>query len=234
MIISTAVVGAGRMGSVVAAQLPPGTRKRIIDIDLQKAARVARMTGGEAFDSLEGAAPADLIAVVLPAPMVEGIVSRLIDLAKSGAVILNMATTARIDPAVSGKRPDVTVVDAKIVGHARSMSEGEAAMIVVGSEDPGILARVRSQLPGFRRVVSGDPDLVPEINRIGSGEAIRAAVRIRRELRGRGIPEDWIDVAIRTVCAGTMKAFVDGDLGDFARALAREVELELEGAPGAR
>ena len=38
----------------------------------------------------------------------------------------------------------------------------------------------------------------------------------------------------RSVCAGTMKAFVDGDLGDFARALAREVELELEGAPGAR
>ena len=104
MIICTAVVGAGRMGSVIAAQLPRNTRKIIIDIDLQQAARVARMTGGEAFDALDAAAAADLVAVVLPAPMVAGIVEQLIDLAKPGAVILNMATTARIDPAVSGKR----------------------------------------------------------------------------------------------------------------------------------
>lgn len=231
MIMCTAVVGAGRMGSVIAAQLPRSTRKIIIDIDLQQAARVARMTGGEASDALDSAAEADLVAVVLPAPMVAGIVAQLIDLAKPGAVILNMATAARIDPALSGKRPDVSVIDAKIVGHAGSMAKGESAMIVVGSEDTGILTLIRSQLPGFRRVISGDPDLVAEINRVGSSEAIRAAVRIRRHLRGQGIPEDWIDVAIRTVCAGTMKAFVEGDLGGFAQALAQEIEQELDGVP---
>lgn len=228
MTIFTAVVGAGRMGSVIAGQLPRGTRKIIIDIDLQRAAQVAQNIGGESSDALGSAASADLVAVVLPTPMVEGIVAQLVELAKPGAVILNMATTARIDPALVGKRPEISVVDAKIIGHAKSIAEGEGAIVVVGCGDGGILALIRSQLPGFRRVVAGNAHLVAEINRIGSAEGIRAAVRVRRELSRQGIPPDWIDVAIRTVCAGTLKAFVENDLGDFARELAGKIEREMD------
>lgn len=228
MIMCTAVIGAGRMGSVIAGQLPRATRKIIIDIDLQRAGCVAQMVGGTASDALDSAAPADVAVVVLPAPMVEGIVSQLVDLAKPGAVILNMATAAVIDPAVAGRRADVSVVDAKIIGHAKSITEGAPAIIVVGSDDAAIQHRIRSQFPGFRQVVAGDAGLVAEINRVGSTEGIRAAVRVRRELQRQGVSDEWIDVAIRTVCAGTLKAFVEDDLGDFARELAVRFDREAD------
>ena len=64
MSICIAVVGAGRMGSVVAGQLPDSTKKIIIDIDPEKASRLAESVGGMPSDSLESANKADLVAVV--------------------------------------------------------------------------------------------------------------------------------------------------------------------------
>ena len=64
------VVGAGRMGSVVARQLPGRTRKIVIDIDLEKAVLLAEQVEGIPSDSLDSAGDADLVAVVLPTPAV--------------------------------------------------------------------------------------------------------------------------------------------------------------------
>ena len=225
MIISdTAVIGAGRMGSVIARQLPPSTRKIIVDTDSEKAGVLADAVDGIGSDTLESAAEADLIAVVLPPPEVNETVTRLVGQAKPGTIILNMATAAVIDPTFQHKRPDVSLIDAKIIGHAQSISAGEPGIIVVGTEDESMLNTIRSRLPGFHAVVSGDPERVSHINRIASTEGIRAAVRVRHQLSEFNIPDKWIDVAIRTVCAGTMRAFVEDDLGDFAKKLVKEMQ----------
>lgn len=224
----TAVVGAGRMGSVIAGRLPHDTRKIIIDIDLQRARKIAENCGGKASDTLESAAAADVVMVVLPTPEMAGAVAQLVDFVRPGALILNMATSAQFDPAITAKRPDVSVVDAKIIGHASSIVAGERAIVVVKSDDPVILHRIQSRLPGFPRVVSGDAGMVETINRTGSVEGIRAALRVRQRLSRQNIPGEWIDVAIRTVCAGTMKAFVEDDLGGFARRLAKTIEREIQ------
>ena len=60
MSICVAVVGAGRMGTVVAKQLPKRTQKIIIDIDLEKADQLAERVAGISSDSLESAGSADL------------------------------------------------------------------------------------------------------------------------------------------------------------------------------
>jgi hypothetical protein len=39
-------------------------------------------------------------------------------------------------------------------------------------------------------------------------------------------------MAVRTVCAGTLKAFVEDDLGDFARELAGKIEREMDEPSG--
>jgi hypothetical protein len=86
---------------------------------------------------------------------------------------------------------------------------------------------IRSQLPGFTDVVVGDADLVPKMNIIGSTEGIRAAVSVRKQLRQLGeLPEEWVNVVIRTVCAGTMKSYTENDLGHFALELAKKLEAE--------
>ena len=120
MSICVAVVGAGRMGEVVAKQLPKRTQKIIIDIDLEKADRLAEIVTGIPSDSLESAGSADLVAVVLPTPVVNETVGKLFSVVKEGAIILNMATTARIDAEVLKKNKDISIIDAKIIGHAMS------------------------------------------------------------------------------------------------------------------
>jgi 3-hydroxyisobutyrate dehydrogenase-like beta-hydroxyacid dehydrogenase len=226
MSITVAVIGAGRMGSVVSRQLPPDTKKIIIDSDLAKASELARSIGGSFSSALEYARDADLIALVLPTPAVNETVEKLQVLVKKGTVIMNMATTAQIDPVVLAKNPDAFIVDAKIIGHAQSISHGEPGIIVVKTQNAEVLALIKSQLTGFTDVVRGDADVVSVINAIGSAEGIKTAVAIRKQLRAMEIPDEWIHVVIRTVCAGTMKSFTEDDLGYFARELLRTLESE--------
>jgi hypothetical protein len=224
--LTVAVIGAGRMGSVVFRQLPSDTKKIIIDTDLAKASELAKTVGGSAAGSLEWAKDADLVAVVLPAPVVNETVAKLQALVKKGTVIINMATTAKIDPAILGMNPENFIVDTKIIGHAMSISKGEPGIIVAKTDNAEVLALIKSQLIGFTDVVRGDADLVPIINTIGSAEGIKAAVAIRKQLRAMDIPDEWITVAIRTVGAGTMKSFTENDLGHFAHGLMKKLEAD--------
>jgi len=227
MSICIAVVGAGRMGSVVAEQLPKSTCKIIIDIDLEKASQLAEKVGGIPSDRLESADKADLVAVVLPASAVNETVNKLLNVVKKGAIILNMATTAHIDPAFFEKSKDISIIDAKILGHAMSISRGEPGIIVVKCNDESSFNLIRDQLQGFHKVVQGDSDLVEKINQAGSTEGIKAAVTVRKKLLKLNVPDDWIDVAIRTVCAGTIKSFAENDLGHFALELVKKIEKEI-------
>ena len=226
MSITVAVVGAGRMGSVIARRLPPDTNKIIIDTVPAKASELAEAVGGSWSVSPEQAGDADLIALVVPASAVRETLEKLQVLVKKGAVILNMATTFSIDPTTAAKRSGITVVDAKIIGHAASMSRGEPGIVVVKTENAEVLSLIRSQMRGFADVVQGDADLVQTVNTIGSTEGIKAAVAVRKQLKAMGIADAWIDVVIRSVCAGTMKAFTENDLGGFALELAKRLESE--------
>ncbi len=226
MSLCVAVIGAGRMGSVLAERLPDTTKKIIIDKDITKARLLADKVAGIPSGSLESASAADLIAVVLPAPAMNETLARLLNIARKGAVVLNMATTARIDRSLPANRKDVFVVDAKIIGHAMSISRGEPAIIVVKCDDDNRFELISGQLTGFHRVVQGDADLVEIINKTGSTEGLKAAVAVRKKLSQLDIPDEWIDVAIRTVCAGTMKSFTQNDLGHFALELVKKLEKE--------
>ena len=231
MPICVAVVGAGRMGSVVAQQLPENTKKIIIDIDLNKARLLSEKVDGTPSDNINTAGGADMVAVVLPTPAVNETVNQLLYIAKKGVIILNMATTAHIDPGLIQKNKDVFIIDAKIIGHAMSISKGEPGIVVVKCNDAGIFYLIKEQLAGFHKVIQGDADLVERINKIGSTEGIKAAVGMRKKLSALDVPDDWpnewIDVAIRTVCAGTMKSFTENDLGHFARQLVNQLEKEM-------
>ena len=124
MTVTVAVLGAGRMGSVVAAQLPRATRKLIIDSDVEKARRLAGRTGGKASANLEDTADATMIFLVLPAPAINDTLACLVKIVRAGCMILNMATTAHLDQALIEENRQVLIVDARIIGHAMSISKG--------------------------------------------------------------------------------------------------------------
>ncbi|MEA4892511.1 MAG: NAD(P)-binding domain-containing protein [Peptococcaceae bacterium] len=227
MNLTAAVLGAGRMGSFVGLQLPREVKKVIVDTDEPKAKKLAEEVGGRYFLGLEGVGEADIIAIVLPAPAIPEISRGLLKHAKKGAVIINMATNGKVEEEVKAARPDLHFVDAKIIGHAGAMSAGAPSYVVVNTGDQEVYEKISYILPGYTKVVMGDSDLVPEINTIGSTEGIRAAVEVRKQLKKYNIPKDWEDIVIYTVCAGTMRAYVDDDLGGFGRALADRLEAEI-------
>ncbi len=158
--VNAAVIGAGRMGSVVTKMLPGATNKIIIDKDVEKAKELAQTVKGTCSESLEMAKDADLIFVVLPTPVVHDTVAELIKHVKDGAAIINMATTAHISPDLLAKREGIHIVDAKILGHAMSISRGEPAILVLNTKDEKLYELLKEQLTGFEKVEMGNSDLV--------------------------------------------------------------------------
>lgn len=227
MELTVAIVGSGRMGTFVGEQLPRDIKKICIDSDEAKAKQLAAAIGGTYGLAMEAAKDADVIAIILPAPVVNAMARELAAVAKDGAVIINMATNGKVDDDVKKLNPALSFVDAKIIGNAKVMAMGFPSYVVVNTEDQGVYEKISYILPGYTKVVMGDSDLVPRINTIGSEEGIRTAVNMRKRLKEFNIPKDWEDIVIYTVCAGTMLAYVDDDLGEFARNLADKLEKEM-------
>lgn len=228
MQLTIALIGAGRMGAFFGRQMPADAKKIVIDTDAEKARQLAESIGASYDTSLTAANEADVIAIVLPGPVVNAVASQIGPIAKNGAVVMNMATEGVIDDATKKAFPEVRYVDAKIIGHARSMVLGAPGYVVVNTDDESVLEKAAYCLPGYAKVVMGDSSVVPLINKVGSGEGIRAAVHVRKLLKKYNIPKEWEDIVIYTVCAGTMRSYVEGDLGEFARKLAEQMEAEQD------
>jgi len=224
MHMKAAVAGAGRMGSLVAEMLPAGTEKVVIDRELAAAERVAGKIGGSAADGYRGAAEADVLFLLLPAPAIPDAAEEAAAFMKPGAVIVNMSTKGVFREETAGRFPEIRFVNAKIIGHASSIRGGAPGLVV--TDAPEELFRMLSgQLTKFQ-VVKGDPSLVPVLSTIASSEGIRAAVSVKKQAALKGAPEEWMRPLIYTVLAGTARAYVDDDMGEFAKALAEKLEKE--------
>ncbi|EGW37257.1 NAD(P)-binding domain-containing protein [Desulfosporosinus sp. OT] len=224
--LKVAVIGAGRMGSVVGRQLPDDVEKLIIDTDEAKAKVLADEIHGGFATTLDAAKVSDIIAVVLPTAGIDPVMDQLVWIAKDDAIIMNMATKGTVNPQIIEKNNRVHIVDTKIIGHAKSMEQGAPAYVVVKTEDQVLLKKIQHILPGFKKVLMGNADIIPDIAKIGSSEGIRAAIAVRKLLKQYNIPKDWEDIVIYTVCAGTMRSYVENDLGHFAKQLAERLDAE--------
>ncbi|MBQ7535296.1 MAG: NAD(P)-binding domain-containing protein [Stomatobaculum sp.] len=226
MALTAAVLGAGRMGSVAAEQLPGDVRKLIVDMDEAAAKRIAEKTGGEAHTDYESLSLADVVFLVLPATVIPKAAEEAASHMKTGAVLVNMSTKGEFPEDLAARYPSLSIVCAKIIGHADSMREGAPSLVVTDTEDEKVLELLRYLLPGYAGVVQGDVTLVPKLSTIASTEGIRAAVRVKKQAEALGIPEGWFRPLIYTVCAGTARAFIDGNMGEFARQLAEQFAKE--------
>jgi 3-hydroxyisobutyrate dehydrogenase-like beta-hydroxyacid dehydrogenase len=212
------------MGSVVASRLPFETEITIIDSNFKLAQEVAGKVSGRAFSGYEGAADADMVMLVLPKQAVNEAVEKLLEIVKEGTIILNMATSGYVLPELHRQRKGVFIYDAKIIGHAGSILRGEPGIIVVNCFDQEKFELIKRLLAGFGKIEQGDSSLVERINILSSTEGIRTAVNLKKKLQEMNVPDEWINVAIRTVCAGTMKSFTENDLGHFAQELVKKME----------
>lgn len=224
-----AVIGAGRMGTIVGKQLPDSVEKLIIDLDEEKAAACAKAVGGEYATELSAAADADVAAMVVPAAAVPQTSEGLAAAMKPGAILMNMATGGVLDKEFREKHAAIHIVDCKIVGNALAMARsGAPACVIVDTEDQAIFEEVAALLPGYARVVRGNAELVYDLNAIATKEALRCGYRIKNLLKPYQISEELEKIVIYTVAAGTLQAQAAGDLGGNAMRLIQELREEGE------
>ncbi|KAB2951185.1 hypothetical protein F9B85_13345 [Heliorestis acidaminivorans] len=218
-----ALVGAGRLGALVAKRLPRETDLIIIDTEEVVARDVAAFTKADYSTALKDIEGATIAILTVPAPTVIPLLQTLQsqEIGRD-TLFLNMATTITAEK-IQKAAIDLSVLSVKVIGHFREMELGERGLFVLDETDAETFQRVSSLLEEVAPSVQGFSDQVALINSISAEEGIRTALRVEKRLRQAGVPEEWIGVALRVPTAGTMKAYSLNDLGPFARDLVKKI-----------
>lgn len=222
-----AVIGAGNMGTVVGKQLPDTVEKLIIDIDEEKAKTCAEEIGAAFSSSLADVGDCDIVAMVVPGPVVEKIVPVLTLHMKKDAILMNMATNAMIDDLQTERYSQIKIIDCKIIGNALAISSGNApSCVVVNTQDEEVFCSIKKILPGYTLVIQGNSNLVTELNAIGTKEALRCGLIILHQLEKYHLREETKRILLYTVAGGTLQSMADGKLGGNSIRLLKELKEE--------
>jgi pyrroline-5-carboxylate reductase len=229
--MNVAIIGGGRMGSLLVSLLSPHHKIICIEKDKAKGCKLFLNYGIMVSDKLEFTVKADIIILALPSEAIPAAIKDLAEFTRPGQILINIATsndTSKIRSSVN-----IPLISAKIVGHFQEIANGEAPLILI---DPGDMPRNHENILTVAEVFSkvgiitfGNEKTVLALNSIASEEGLRCAYAIKQRLNSSDIPEDLYSFAIRNVAAGTMKAFANGEAGPFAQKIIEKIQLKRTG-----
>lgn len=222
---TVAIVGAGRMGSLIARKISPHYNLILIDSNMRRCGMLAKELGGIATTEYSFISEADFIIIALPASAISPALEKARSFLKSGQILINISTDKETD-SLTSIRGLCEPVSAKIIGHALQIDSGELPLVVIDGKDEKIKNKVAEIFGRIGVVTFGPEKLVRQINNIASEEGIRAALNIQKRLKELAIPDEYISFAIRNVACGTMNAFALGDAGPFAQKIINELKKE--------
>lgn len=225
-----AIVGAGRMGSLLAGRLPRNTRKVIISRRRQSAVTVADEVGGIASDQLSAVRGCEAVFLTLPGQEIIAVLQEMLPHLDEGAVVVNMATDLLTEDLVD-LFPRLRLVAAKVVGHAREIAAGSPAVVVLDRVSAELAAEFQELLHDLGHVVVDDEAKVLAVNTAVAEEMVRAEQALRRRLAGLGLDDEVIGVAIRTTGPGILRALGAGDAGPFLQDVMRRLAVAREQTP---
>lgn len=220
-----AIVGAGRLGRLLADRLPRTCRKVIISRQKEHAIALADEVGGIASDQVAAVRGCDRIFLAVPGANLPGLLEELRPHLSKQSVLVNMATewpTERVQAAL----PEHRVVAGKVIGHAREMAHGSPGVIVLDQADDALADELTALLSGLGPVVRASEEIVLQANTAVAEEMVRAEQRLRARLEQFGLPRDLIRVAITTTGPGVLRSLSEGDAGPFVQEIMTRLEQE--------
>lgn len=221
------IIGAGRMGKILAQRLAMQHEVFIYDADPAAVEAAAQALGLRAAASLTGEA-AEALVLAVPDAAVKPCIEMLLA-QQTTAVVFSVATNISREILAEMAGAALRCLNVKIIGHAGEMSRGGQPVIVVDKADPALAAVAAELFAPVGSVVVAEADLVKTINVIATEQALKAAVAIEQALCAAGIDDRaMLDGALSVVAPGVLKAYAEDDLGPFARkiiAALREEEL---------
>jgi len=210
------IIGAGRMGKILAQRLAMQHEVFIYDVDPAAAEAAAQALGLRAAANLAGEA-VDALVLAVPDAAVKPCIEMLL-VQQTMAVVFSVATNISREILAEMAGASLRCLNVKIIGHAGEMSRGARPVIVADNSDPQLAALACQLFAAAGTVLVAEADLVKTINSVATEEALKVAVTIEQALRAAGIDDrNMLDGALSVVAPGVLKAYAEDDLGPFAR-----------------
>ena len=219
------IIGAGRMGKILAQRLATQHEVFIYDADPAAAEAAAQALGLRAAANLAGES-ADALVLAVPDAAVRPCIEMLLA-QQTTAIVFNVATNISREILAEMAGASLRALNVKIIGHAGEMGRGGQPVIVVDEADPALAAVAAELFAPVGRVLVAEADLVKTINSVATEEALKAAVAIEQALCAAGIDDPaMIGGALSVVAPGVLKAYAEDDLGPFARGIVCALRAE--------
>jgi len=210
------VIGAGRMGRILAARMSAEHEVSVYDANSQDANTVAESLKLKVMDSL-AEMDADAVVLAVPDSAVGPCINELHKTHRDWNVF-SVATSISREMLAAMPGDNVRRLNVKIIGHAGEMSRGLEPVIVIDNGDSEMVQIAQQIFSSVGKVLQGEADQVKQINSVATGEALKAAVEIERVLNSAGIIDpELIKGALSQVAPGVLRAYAEDDLGPFAR-----------------
>lgn len=210
------VIGAGRMGRILAERIATDHEVVLYDADIQGAAVVAESLK---LMSVAGLSELNVDAIVMAVPD-SAVAPCLTELHESGKAfnVFSIATNISRETIARLEGDGLRCLNVKIIGHAGEMGRGATPVIVIDRGNSEMVCLAQQVFANVGQVVTGDADRVKLINGVATEEALKAAVSIEKALMAAGISDAvMIRGALSQVAPGVLKAYSEDDLGPFAR-----------------
>jgi pyrroline-5-carboxylate reductase len=219
------IIGAGRMGKILAERLAGRQDVFLYDADPAAAQAAAQALGLRAASDLAGES-ADVLVLAVPDAAVKPCIEMLLA-QQTTAMVFSVATNISREMLAEMAGASLRALNVKIIGHAGEMGRGGQPVIVVDKADPALAAVAAELFAPVGRVVVAAADLVKTINVIATEQALKAAVAIEQALCDAGIDDPaMIGGALSVVAPGVLKAYAEDDLGPFARGIVCALRAE--------
>ena len=221
------MIGAGRMGRILAARMALEHEVVMYDADVSGAKKVAdalRLTAVASLAEMN----VDAVVLAVPDSAVESCIMKLRDVDKPWTVF-SVATNISREMLAAMAEEKVSCLNVKIIGHAGEMSRGQNPVVVIDEGAIDMVRRAQQIFASVGTVLVGNADQVKRINSVATEEALKAAVAIERELLLAGITDpEKLRGALSQVAPGVLRSYAEDDLGPFARGIVKALHDKTE------
>jgi pyrroline-5-carboxylate reductase len=222
-----AIIGTGRVASILAHRIPASVRKVIIGQSKAEAARLADEVGGVASEQMSAVRGCRVVLLALDGAALPQALAEIQPHLTEGAVVVNMAAdllTGDIGVELEGAR----LVAAKVIGHPREMELGSPGVVLLDRVEPADAALLEPLLADVGPVIRGDERQAAQAHRFIVESMTRAVAELRRRLAEAGLAADLVTVAIGATAPGVLR-----DLASEAGPVDASVRHKMEAGESA-
>lgn len=220
-----AIVGAGRMASILAHRIPGSVRKVIIARRRSEALALADEVGGVASEQMSTVRGCRLVFMAIPGSAVPAVLQEIQHHLSEQTLVINMATDLVTDE-LAQEFPSIRLASAKMIGHPREVELGSPGVVILDQVEPAETELLIPLLEGIGPVILGDERKVMLANTAIVEEMVRAEASLRQRLQEIGLDRDLLPVAVSAAAPGVLRAVARGELGPLAPVAVHKIGSE--------